>query len=154
MSDWKLPWSGACLCGQVRVRVTEAPVVAAACHCRACQKLTGGAYSLSLMLPASGLSIEGETEIGGLHNPVPEHHFCPSCKNWLFTRGIAGGAFVNLRPSLLEDASWVVPYADTGVVDRLPGVQSGARVGYPAFPPVEDYGGLMEGYARDGAKPA
>lgn len=91
MSDWKLPWSGACLCGQVRVRVTEAPVVAAACHCRACQKLTGGAYSLSLMLPASGLSIEGETEIGGLHNPVPEHHFCPSCKNWLFTRGIAGG---------------------------------------------------------------
>ena len=24
---------------------------------------------------------------------------------------------------------------------------------YPEFPPVEDYGGLMEGYARDGAKP-
>ena len=61
MSDWKLPWNGACLCGQVKVRVTEAPVVAAACHCRACQKLTGGAYSLSLMLPASGLSVEGET---------------------------------------------------------------------------------------------
>ena len=154
MSDWKLPWTGACLCGQVHVRVTEAPVFASACHCRACQKLTGGAYSLSLMLPPSGLEVEGETEIGGLHNPVPEHHFCPSCKTWLFTRGIAGGAFVNLRPSLLEDASWVVPYADTGVVDRFPGVQSGARVGYPAFPPVEDYAGLMEGYARDGAKPA
>ena len=153
MSDWKLPWNGACLCGQVKVRVTEAPVVAAACHCRACQKLTGGAYSLSLMLPASGLSVEGETEIGGLQNPVPEHHFCPSCKNWLFTHGIAGGAFINLRPSLLEDGGWVVPYADTWATDRLPGVQSGARVDYPEFPPVEDYGGLMEGYARDGAKP-
>ena len=153
MSDWKLPWTGACLCGQVSVRVSEAPVIASACHCRACQKLTGGAYSLSLMLPASGLEVEGETEIGGLHNPVPEHHFCPSCKNWLFTRGIAGGAFVNLRPSLLEDWAWVVPYADTGVADRLPGVQSGARVGYPEFPPVEDYAGLMEGYARDGARP-
>ena len=154
MSDWKLPWTGACLCGQVRVRVTEAPVVAAACHCRACQKLTGGAYSLTLMLPASGLSVEGETEIGGLHSPVPEHHFCPSCKTWLFSRGIAGGQFVNLRPSLLDDASWVVPYADTCVADRLPGVQSGAKVDYPEFPPVEDYAGLMEGYARDGAKPA
>ncbi|MNK31869.1 Glutathione-dependent formaldehyde-activating enzyme [compost metagenome] len=153
MSDWNLPWTGACLCGQVRVRVTEAPVFASACHCRACQKLTGGAYSLSLMLPASGLEVEGETEIGGLHNPVPEHHFCPSCKTWLFTRGIAGGAFVNLRPSLLGDASWVVPYADTGVADRLPGVQSGAKVGYPEFPPVEDYAGLMEGYAREGARP-
>lgn len=153
MSDWKLPWTGACLCGQVRVQVAEAPVFASACHCRACQKLTGGAYSLTLMLPASGLSVEGETEIGGLHSPVPEHHFCPSCKTWLFSRGIAGGQFVNLRPSLLDDASWVVPYADTCVTDRLPGVQSGAKVDYPEFPPVEDYAGLMEGYARDGTRP-
>ena len=153
MGDWKLPWTGACLCGQVRIKVAQAPVFAAACHCRACQKLTGGAYSLSLMLPASGLSVEGETEIGGLHNPVPEHHFCPSCKNWLFTRGIAGGAFVNLRPSLLDDGDWVVPYADTWGTERLPGVQSGARGHYPEFPPVEDYASLMEGYARDGARP-
>lgn len=90
MGDWKLPWTGACLCGQVKVQVAQAPVFAAACHCRACQKLTGGAYSLSLMLPSEGLTVEGETEIGGLHNPVPEHHFCPSCKTWLFTRSIAG----------------------------------------------------------------
>ena len=105
MGDWKLPWTGACLCGQVKVQVAQAPVFAAACHCRACQKLTGGAYSLSLMLPSEGLTVEGETEIGGLHNPVPEHHFCPSCKTWLFTRGIAGGQFVNLRPSLLDDGT-------------------------------------------------
>jgi len=153
MSDWKLPWTGACLCGQVSVRVTEAPVFASACHCRACQKLTGGAYSLTLMLPASGLAVEGETEIGGLHNPVPEHHFCPSCKTWLFTHGIAGGAFVNLRPSLLDDGGWVRPYADTYVTERLPGAQSGAQIGYPEFPPVEDYARLMEGYAHDGARP-
>lgn len=153
MGNWKLPWTGACLCGQVRVRVVEAPVFASACHCRACQKLTGGAYSLTLMLPTSGLEVDGKTEIGGLHSPVPEHHFCPSCKTWLFSRGIVGGQFVNLRPSLLDDAGWVVPYVDTGVADRLPGAESGARVGYPEFPPVEDYAELMEGYARDGVKP-
>ncbi|WP_439848105.1 GFA family protein, partial [Klebsiella variicola] len=44
MGDWKLPWTGAGLCGQVKVQVAQAPVFAAACHCRACQKLTGGAY--------------------------------------------------------------------------------------------------------------
>lgn len=114
MSDWKLPWTGACLCGQVRVQVVQAPVFAAACHCRACQKLTGGAYSLSLMLPSEGLTVEGETEIGGLHNPVPEHHFCPSCKTWLFTRGIAGGQFVNLRPSLLDDGARSFPMPTPG----------------------------------------
>ena len=153
MGEWKLPWTGACLCGQVRVRVVEAPVFAAACHCRACQKLTGGAYSLSLMLPSEGLTVEGETEVGGLHNPVPEHHFCPSCKTWLFTRGIAGGQFVNLRPSLLDDGAWFVPHADTWTTERLPGVQSGAKVGYPEFPPPEDYAELMGAYAREGTRP-
>ena len=47
--DWKLPWSASCLCGQVRMRITQAPWVSMACHCRACQKLTGGAYSLTLL---------------------------------------------------------------------------------------------------------
>ena len=94
--------AGACLCGQVRVRVTEAPVVAAACHCRACQKLTGGAYSLSLMLPASGLSVEGETEIGGLHGAA-QHHFCRFCKTWVYSRMAALGPFVNLRAPILDE---------------------------------------------------
>ncbi|MEN5145057.1 hypothetical protein [Brevundimonas diminuta] len=36
---------------------------------------------------------------------------------------------------------------------RLPGVQSGAKVGYTEFPPPEDYAGLMDAYAREGARP-
>lgn len=154
MSDWKLPWSGSCLCGQVKIQVTHAPVFSAACHCRACQKLSGGAFSQTLMLPADGLIVEGQTEIGGLHSPVPQHHFCPSCKTWLFSKGIAGGQFVNLRPSLLDDYKWFVPYADTCVDEALPQSRSGASVRYPSFPPPEDYGKLFQGFDADSPRPS
>lgn len=153
MSDWKLPWTGSCLCGQVKVRVTLAPVFSAACHCRACQKLSGGAFSQTLMVPSDGLETEGPTEIGGLHSPVPEHHFCPRCKTWLFSRGIAGGHFINLRPSLLDDARWFVPYADTCVDEALPASRSGASVRYPAFLPPEDFAKLFSDFATNSSRP-
>jgi hypothetical protein len=68
------------------MRISAPPVMSAACHCTGCQKLTSGAYSLSLMLPAQGFEVlEGATEIGALHKPDAQHHYCPHCKSWLYT---------------------------------------------------------------------
>lgn len=153
MTDWKLPWSASCLCGRVKMRVTAAPMVTMACHCRGCQKLTSGPYSLSLMLPAAGLEVEGETEIGGEHRESSVHHFCTYCKSWLYTSGIAGGQFVNFRPTMLDDASWVVPYIESYVSEKLPGVVSGAKHSFEKFPKPHHYPELMAGFAREGAKP-
>lgn len=154
MSAWKLPWSASCQCGGVKMRVSAPPMVAMACHCRACQRLTSGAYSLTLLIPADGFEVlSGEPVIGGLHREELQHFFCPHCKNWLFTRP-QGMPFVNFRPTMLEDCSWVQPYAESGAQDKLPGVVSGAKHSYPEFPLPEDYQMLMEGYAREGTKPA
>jgi len=154
MTNWKLPWSASCLCGQVRMRITQAPWVSMACHCRACQKLTGGAYSLTLLTPNEGFElIAGEPVIGGLHRPEIAHHFCPHCKNWLFSRP-QGRPFVNVRSTMLDDASWVRPYAESCVEDRLPGAVSGAKYSFEGFPPPEKFPELMAGFAAEGAKPA
>lgn len=154
MSDWKLPWNASCLCGGVKMRISAPPMVAMACHCRACQRLTSGAYSLTLLIPHEGFEvIAGEPVIGGLHRAELAHSFCPHCKNWLFSRA-QGMPFVNFRPTMLEDASWVRPYVDTGASDKLPGVVSGAAHSYPDYPPPEDYQRLMDLYAREGTKPA
>ncbi|PZO55669.1 MAG: aldehyde-activating protein [Alphaproteobacteria bacterium] len=153
MSDWKLPWSASCQCGQVKMRITAPPMVSMACHCRSCQRLTGGAYSLTLLIPAEGFAVvEGEPVIGGMHRAELAHHFCPHCKNWLFTRP-QGMPFVNFRPTMLNDASWVQPYAESCIEDRLPGAITGAKYSFEGFPPPEKYGELMAGYAREGAKP-
>ncbi|MBL8543305.1 MAG: GFA family protein [Hyphomonadaceae bacterium] len=154
MSDWKLPWSASCLCGRVKMRVTAPPLVSMACHCRGCQKLTSGPYSLSLLLPAAAFEkLEGETELGGLHREASTHHFCAYCKNWLYTTNIGGGQFVNFRPAMLEDARWVVPYVESYVSEKLPQVVSGAKHSFAEFPPVEAYPELMAGFAREGCRP-
>lgn len=154
MTDWKLPWSASCMCGQVKMRVTAPPLVAMACHCRGCQKLTSGPYSLTLMIPANGFKkLEGETDLGGEHRDTSQHHFCTRCNNWLFTIGVAGGQFVNFRPTMLEDASWVAPYVESYVSEKLPGVVSGAKHSFPQFPTPDKYPELMAGFAREGARP-
>ncbi|HYD88528.1 MAG TPA: GFA family protein [Vitreimonas sp.] len=135
------------------MRITAAPLIAMACHCRGCQKLTSGPYSLTLMIPAPAFEVEGETEIGGLHREQSVHRFCAYCKNWLYTAGVAGGQFVNFRPTMLQDASWVVPYVESYVTEKLPDVVSGAKHSFDQFPPPEKYPELIEAYAREGARP-
>lgn len=155
MSGWRLPWSAACLCGDIKMRVTAPPAMSAACHCRDCQKLTGGAYSLTLMIPEAGFEVvSGAPVIGGLHRPELRHHFCPRCHNWLFTRGPLLPGFVNMRPAMLEDASWVAPYIETKTAERLPGAVTGAKASYEGWPPPEDFGRLIAAFALAGARPA
>jgi len=154
MDDWKLPWSASCMCGRVKMQITQPPLVSMACHCRGCQRLTSGPYSLTLMLPASGFAVlEGQTEIGGLHREQSRHHFCGYCKNWLYTDGFAGGQFVNFRPTMLEDGAWVRPFVESYTSEKLPGVVSGALHAYAQFPPPEDYPKLIETFAREGVGP-
>jgi hypothetical protein len=155
VTDWRLPWNASCLCGHVKMRVTQPPLVAMACHCRGCQKLTSGPYSLTLMIPVAGLEVvSGETELGGLHRADSAHHFCTNCKNWLYTDGFASGQFVNFRPTMLEDPRWVAPYIESYVSEKLPGVVSGAKHSFDKFPEPHQYPDIVAGFAREGARPA
>lgn len=154
MSDWKLPWNASCLCGQVKMRISAPPLIAMACHCTGCQKLTSGAYSLTLMIPGEGFEVlEGETELGALRRPEGQHHYCTSCKSWLYTTAPALGGLVNFRPTMLDDASWVAPYLESNTAEKLPGAVTGATRSYLGFPPPQDYPTLIEDYAREGARP-
>ena len=49
--------SGQCRCGAVRIEATGAPLATMACHCTGCQRMTGGAYSLSSFYPADRFAV-------------------------------------------------------------------------------------------------
>ena len=57
--DWKLPWDGGCLCGQIRFRISAPPLLTAACHCAWCQKRSASAYSLTITVPTGGFADPG-----------------------------------------------------------------------------------------------
>lgn len=154
-ADWKLPWAGGCRCGQVRLKVTAAPLISMACHCAGCQKMSASAYSMTLMIPAAGLEVTaGEPVIGGEQVEFSGHTFCPFCKTWLFTRADPTGQFVNLRPTALDDHAWVVPFVDCCVSEKLAWASTPAKYHYDQFPPAEDRPRLIAEFAADGARPS
>jgi hypothetical protein len=154
VDDWNLPWNARCLCGEVRIRITEPPLIAIACHCRGCQKLTSGPYALTLMVPRRGFHLlDGAPVLGGLHRPQAQQHYCPHCKGWLYTTAEQLGDAVNFRPALLDDSSWVVPFLEVMTREKLPGVSSGAKRSYAGWAPPEDYPALLAAYPREAARP-
>lgn len=46
------PAEGGCACGAVRYRVETSPLIVHCCHCRWCQRETGGAFVLNAMIEA------------------------------------------------------------------------------------------------------
>lgn len=155
MHEPKLPWDGGCRCGQVRLHITELPLLTMACHCTGCQRMTASAYSLSAAIPASGFAItQGEPVVGGLHGADADHMFCPHCMTWMFTRATGLDWFVNLRPTMLDDPSWFVPFIETYTREKLPWATTPAQHSFPEFPAMDDYQQLTEAYAQQRSKRA
>jgi hypothetical protein len=154
MNDWKLPWTAACRCERIRMRVTAPPIGTMACHCRGCQRMTASAFSLSVLVPSAGFEVtQGEPVIGGLHG-APRHFHCDYCKSWLFTRPEGMDGFVNLRATMLDDASWVVPFVETCTAEALPWAKTSAKYSFPNIPAPETFGPIAAEFAQTGARPA
>ena len=153
MGVGKLPWEGGCRCGRVRFKVSAQPLLTMACHCTGCQRMTASAFSLSVAIPSEGFEVtEGEPVIGGLHGAT-RHYFCPYCLSWMFTRPEGMDWFVNLRATMLEDASWFTPFIETWTSEKLPWATTPAVHSYAAVPALEDYEVLLQEYASGAPKP-
>jgi hypothetical protein len=50
-------YAGGCLCGSVRYRLGAEPLTSYVCHCTDCQRRTGSAFALSLIVPAAALVV-------------------------------------------------------------------------------------------------
>jgi hypothetical protein len=153
MNEWNLPWEAGCRCGQVRMRISAPPAITMACHCVGCQLMTASAFSLSVLVPKDAFEItQGEPVVGGLHG-YPVHYFCPYCMSWIFTRLRETSPFVNLRATMLDDATWFEPFIESCVAEKLPWATTPAEYSFDGFPTMEDYPRLIEEFARRGKRP-
>ena len=152
-NDWKLPWSGGCRCDRTRFEVTATPLLAAACHCTGCQRMTAGAFSVSLAVPSEGFVVtRGEPVIGGIHG-ASRHFHCGYCLSWLFTRPDGLDWLVNFRATMLDEHAWFVPYAEFWTREGLPWARTPAKHSFPTMPKEDVFQTLIEGFAREGARP-
>ena len=155
MTDPTLPLDGGCRCGKVRIRLAKPALLTAACHCTGCQKMTGGAYSLSVTVPAEGFAlVSGDPVVGGLRGPQVHHHHCSACMSWVYTKVEGMDFFVNVRATMLDEARWFRPYLECWTSEALPWAVIGAPRSHETMPSeMAEYQALIAEYAEYGARP-
>ena len=62
-------------------------------------------------------------------------------------------SIVNVRSTILDDASWVIPFIDIETADKLPGVSTGATLSFEGTPPMEEFARIVADYTQNGARP-
>ena len=153
MGDENVAMTGGCRCGQVRLKISAAPLLTMACHCTGCQRMSASAFSLNAAIPSEGFAVtQGDPVIGGLHD-ASRHFFCPHCMSWMFTRPEGMDWFVNLRPTMLDDRGWFTPFIETWTSEKLPWAATPAVRSFEKLPAMEDYEGLTREYAELAARP-
>ncbi|WP_109467264.1 GFA family protein [Albibacillus kandeliae] len=146
-----LPATGGCQCGALRFSISAPPLFSAACHCRDCQKMTGGAFSLTVGIPKPAFEVTSGTPVrGGLGASAAStlnHMHCESCKSWVFTFFDDRDFLVNVRTSMLDVTPTEVPFMETMLSEGMPFARLGAPHQYDGFPPREVMPELIAEYA-------
>ena len=124
---------GSCFCGFARYRLTSAPMFIHCCHCRDCQKQSGGAFAINALIEADRVELlAGDTVPVSMPTESGRPHIihrCPKCQTALWSTYGGRTETRFLRVSTLEDAARFVPDVHIFTRSKLPWVRlpEGAR---------------------------
>jgi hypothetical protein len=118
---------GGCQCGAVRYRVSEEPVRVAICHCTQCQRQSGSAFSMAMIVRDAAFALlQGQlklwTRSSDAERPVI-CGFCAECGTRVTHRAELYRGFTNVRPGTLDDRSWLRPTMSVWMSEKQPWVQ-------------------------------
>jgi hypothetical protein len=118
------PITGGCACGAIRYQADAEPLMMLKCHCRDCQRITGGPYVPALIFPFSKFRVtrgaiqkyatEGQ---GGGHNM---RGFCPTCGSRLTGAESEAKGIVGVVASSLDDPGIFQAQLEIFVSDAQP----------------------------------
>ena len=118
MADRDEPCEGVCACGHVRYALSSAPMIVHGCHCRWCQRESGGAFAVNALIEADRVKvIKGEVAnilVPSKSGAGQRFARCPKCQVTLWTNylGMRGGLgeFVRfIRVGTLDDPDQYAP---------------------------------------------
>ncbi len=129
-----VPREGGCGCGAVRYRLTSEPLFVNCCHCLNCQRQTGSAFVINVLIEADRVELlAGEPQVvavprsGGKKQKIWR---CPTCQVAVFSQYTSRHVrFV--RAGTLDDPATVAPDVHIFTRSKLPWVTLPDSV--PAF---------------------
>jgi hypothetical protein len=116
---------GGCACGAVRYRLTSEPMFVHCCHCLNCQRQTGSAFVINLLIEADRVELlSGEPEpvdVPRDDGTSQRIHRCPDCQVAVYSDyGRPEVRFV--RGGTLDEPSRVAPDVHIFTRSKLPWV--------------------------------
>lgn len=119
-------WSGGCQCGAIRYEFSNEPIMLTACHCRECQRQSGSAFGLSLIVSESNFRIvNGELAVyerSAESGRTVRCTFCRDCGNRIYHQLNMGAPVVNVKAGTLDDTSALKPAVHLWTREKQPWV--------------------------------
>lgn len=135
-------FTGGCLCGAVRYECSADAMFMGNCHCRDCQKASGGAYGAEIGLPAAALKITGAVkyyDVKADSGNTLSRGFCPGCGARLFAKTSAMPDLAMIAAGSLDDPSQYEPTMDIFTASAPPwDHMNPALAKFPKMPPIEE----------------
>ncbi len=82
----ELPVTGGCLCGDIRYRITGPAIDEGICHCRMCQRATGGLMVAGMTVSRDAFRLTRGEPKYYKSSPLAERGFCANCGSSLIYR--------------------------------------------------------------------
>jgi hypothetical protein len=116
--------AGGCACGAVRYECDSEPMFTWICHCRDCQRSTGGGGAVNVVLPKpSERFVKGEPKyfisIGTSGNKT-HHGFCPECGSPLAAKADLIATIQGLSAASFDDPRALKLVADIWTANAQP----------------------------------
>jgi hypothetical protein len=103
---------GGCSCGQIRYRLTARPMVTHCCHCLSCQRQTGSACAINMLIEAGRVQLVSgrprRVDVPRDDGSAQEIFRCPTCQVAVYSLYSRADVWF-VRAGTLDDPSQVTP---------------------------------------------
>lgn len=114
--------SGGCNCGAVRYQLSSDPLYTHVCHCKQCQRSSGGAFNVSMVVLVESFSfIDCSPDTHFVSGPTGNKYeawSCDQCACTIGGRTVEPTKTMVLRPGTLDQANDLQPQAHIWVSEK------------------------------------
>jgi hypothetical protein len=127
-------FDGSCLCGSLTYTCDAEPMMQAICHCKDCQRSSGAAFSMNVVVPEEEFHLSGDTAkvyitVGEESGAERQRTFCSNCGSPVTTTLADMPGMMIIKAGTLHDHSLVAPEAELWTTRAHPWVELGAERG-------------------------
>ena len=116
-------FTGSCHCGEISYTFNGEPLRQVNCHCKNCQKTSGGPYLANIFVSEDNLLIKGSPKVyqhlADSGNQMTKK-FCGNCGAQMFSLGSGRPGIVSIRGGMIDDLEIIQPTINVFVSSKIP----------------------------------